>query len=156
MKYYLYKIYKFLPIRLRWAIAYLITDKYLVGVTAFVIKNKKILLLKNTYQYYWSLPGGYLNKNESFKEGIERELKEELGISVIMEKIIDIKNLHQKSIIDVVVLCKFKSGAININKNEVEDACFFNIFKLPQNTIIWESQQPYLDLLKKSSKKINH
>ena len=63
-------------------------------VGAVLIKNNKILLPKrsanlkkmpNKYEF----PGGKVEKGESLKEGLKRELKEELSIDVNLEDIID-------------------------------------------------------------------
>lgn len=63
-------------------------------VGAVLIKNHKILLPKrssnlkkmpNKYEF----PGGKVEKGESLKEGLKRELKEELNIDVDLEDIID-------------------------------------------------------------------
>lgn len=131
MKIILYKIYKVLPVWLRWIISYLVSEKFIVGVSAFVIKDKKILLLKNTYQYYWALPGGYLKRDESFKESIERELKEETGLEVNMDRVLQIKNVLHKPVIDVLILCKTVKGEIKVDGKEVNEAKFFDINNLP-------------------------
>ena len=45
--------------------------------------------MKHTYrQTEWSLPGGYLKGGEHPHEGIEREIFEETGLKVKIEKII--------------------------------------------------------------------
>ncbi len=55
-------------------------------VTAIIIKDNKILLLKRNeelFKGYWDLPGGYMQENETTKEALKREVKEELGVSDI-------------------------------------------------------------------------
>jgi 8-oxo-dGTP pyrophosphatase MutT (NUDIX family) len=42
--------------------------------------ENQILLVKHIGKKYWSLPGGKVEKGESFYEAMTRELKEELGI----------------------------------------------------------------------------
>jgi 8-oxo-dGTP diphosphatase len=63
-------------------------------VGAVLIKKNKVLLPKrsanlkkmpNKYEF----PGGKVEKGESLKEGLKRELKEELSIDVDVEDIID-------------------------------------------------------------------
>ena len=62
------------------------------GCMAIIIKNKKILILKEFRaafnSYIYGLPGGMLDKNESPRNCIKREINEELGI-----KLKDIKKI---------------------------------------------------------------
>ena len=56
-----------------------------VTVTAIIIKDNKLLLLKRNkdpFKGKWDLPGGFLNQNEQPSDGLKRELKEELNIEV--------------------------------------------------------------------------
>ncbi len=51
-------------------------------VTAIVIKDNKILLLKRNeapFSGYWDLPGGYMQKDESPEMALRREIQEELN-----------------------------------------------------------------------------
>lgn len=57
-----------------------------IGVEAFICSKKNLLfgLRKNVYGAgKWGLPGGHLEKKESLKNGLKRELMEELGIDTI-------------------------------------------------------------------------
>ena len=52
-------------------------------VTAIIIKNNKILLLKRNEEPFkgnWDLPGGYMQEDETPDQTLKREIKEELGI----------------------------------------------------------------------------
>jgi 8-oxo-dGTP diphosphatase len=57
-----------------------------IGVGVFVRKDKRILLGKRRSKTHgdgeWSLPGGHLEKWESFEECCEREVFEETGLSI--------------------------------------------------------------------------
>lgn len=51
-----------------------------VALKAVVINNEnKILLVKETGRDWWDIPGGGLDHGESIKEGLARELLEEVG-----------------------------------------------------------------------------
>src|SRR5579862_68606 len=59
-----------------------------LGARAIVLNStnpNQILLVKHTYQSHWYIPGGGIKKNESPRLALLRELKEEVGISVIGE-----------------------------------------------------------------------
>jgi len=62
---------------------------------AIVEYKSKILMLKRTpndylYSNMWTLPGGYLKKNETFEDCIRREVTEEIGL-----RIFDTINLYE-------------------------------------------------------------
>lgn len=51
---------------------------------AIIIKDNKFLLLKrNTavFKNYWNLPGGSVDKGETLKKAVKREVKEETNLS---------------------------------------------------------------------------
>lgn len=149
MKRILYKIYGILPVFIRWPISYLFAKKFIVGISAIVEKDLRILLLKNTYQFYWALPGGYLKQGESFKESIEREIKEETGLEVQMIDILQIRNLSSRPVIDILVLCKAIGGKIKVDQKEVSEASFFKLSELPQKEDMPEFQMEYIKMYKK-------
>jgi ADP-ribose pyrophosphatase YjhB (NUDIX family) len=54
---------------------------------AVIMENEKgeILLVKRAHppkKGWWDLPGGFVGFNESFEQGAQREIKEELGLSI--------------------------------------------------------------------------
>jgi ADP-ribose pyrophosphatase YjhB (NUDIX family) len=66
-----------------------------VGVGALIHKEGKILLIKRRFEPNkgrWSLPGGLVERGERVEEAAVREVKEELGIKVTLEGLIDIAN----------------------------------------------------------------
>lgn len=52
------------------------------GARAIIIENNKVLLVKHSYQDQFFLPGGKVNKGETYDAGLIRELKEELNMDV--------------------------------------------------------------------------
>jgi ADP-ribose pyrophosphatase YjhB (NUDIX family) len=60
-----------------WAVRHPTTHGALV-----VLQNGgEVLLVRNSYVPYYSLPGGYVRRNETAREAALRELSEEVGIS---------------------------------------------------------------------------
>ena len=49
---------------------------------AIIIKDKKLLLVKQKNRDYWTPPGGLVDKGETFEEACIRETKEEVGVEV--------------------------------------------------------------------------
>ena len=58
-----------------------------LGARAIVLNAKgQVLLVKHTYEPYWYLPGGGVNKAETTKTAVIRELREETGLIVPPEE----------------------------------------------------------------------
>lgn len=131
----LFKIYKVLPVRIRFLISYLYSDKFLVDVVAFIVKDNKLLLVKQTYQYSWGLVGGWVKKGESIENAIQREVLEELGLKVKMKKILEIRSSPNRPVIDIAVECEMTGEDSKIDGEEVEEVKFFDIKDLPKNIL---------------------
>ena len=85
-----------------------------------IIDNKdRVLLLKRSnymdkFAGEWDLPGGHLKDNESLFDGLEREVKEETGLSVSEPKLISIdNNLH-------FFYCNYDSQPVKISHEHTE------------------------------------
>ena len=71
-----------------------------VAKVVLIDERGRVLLLKRSdymkkYAGEWDLPGGHLKSNESLSDGLKREVKEETGLDIENEKLVDIQsNLH--------------------------------------------------------------
>lgn len=54
-----------------------------VGARALVIRNNQVLLIKHTYISGWYTIGGAIDKGESPLQALQRELREEVGITCL-------------------------------------------------------------------------
>ena len=57
------------------------------GALVAIWHQGRILLVKNSYVDYYSLPGGYVRKHEGPKDAAARELREELSLRVEPEQL---------------------------------------------------------------------
>ena len=93
-------------------------------VAAIIRKDNQYLIVQRNRNKHlglkWEFPGGKVNKNETFKEALFREIKEELNISINMhEKIAKTKYKDDK--IDIILhyyLCSYKSGFMKLHEHE--------------------------------------
>ena len=87
-----------------------------VETRAAVIKDNKILLVKEQFDGKWALPGGYQDVNMSIKENAIKEASEEAGAVVNPVKIIAVLDYNRHhhvnfpfGMVKVFVLCEYVS-----------------------------------------------
>lgn len=59
-----------------------------LDVRAFILRENKVLLVQESSDKLWTLPGGWIDVNESPSEAIVRETKEETGFDVAATKLL--------------------------------------------------------------------
>jgi ADP-ribose pyrophosphatase YjhB (NUDIX family) len=55
------------------------------GVSGLIVRDAKVLLIrrgKEPYKDHWSLPGGGVERGETLREAVKREMLEETGLEV--------------------------------------------------------------------------
>ncbi|MCL2158464.1 MAG: NUDIX domain-containing protein [Oscillospiraceae bacterium] len=120
-------------LRVYWRIFKPIT----LGVRAFVVNDKnEILLVKHTYQNNWFLPGGGVDKGETFEQAIRRELIEETGYEADIIELFGVyQNTYEGKRDNIVVfVCKNGRFIESSPSPEIEKHGFFGADNLPENT----------------------
>jgi len=65
----------------------------MVAVGGVVKKGNSIVLVKRTHEPgkgFWSIPGGLVELGEPVKDAVKREVREETGLEVKIDKLIDV------------------------------------------------------------------
>ncbi|WP_141432594.1 NUDIX hydrolase [Bacillus sp. 03113] len=108
-----------------------------VDIRGAIFKEDKILLVKESIDGCWSLPGGWAEFNLSIKENIVKEAKEEAGLNVVPKRLIAVldRNKHNEpvtayGIYKIFVLCEMIDGRFEKNI-ETDESGFFSIADLP-------------------------
>jgi len=99
--------------------------EFVLCVDGVLIKDGKILLLKRNVEPYlgfWHTVGGQVEENETLKEALIREFKEETNLDVQVGKIIGgrIENTQDRTKIIVVLQVTSAQGEIRLNKENQE------------------------------------
>lgn len=106
---------------------------------AFVVHEGKVLLVKESVDLKWSLPGGWVDVNESLRESVEREVWEESGLRCTARRVLAVwdRDRHGHPPLAVhcyklVVYCEVAElGAFSANSETLE-AGFFAVDDLPE------------------------
>lgn len=103
---------------------------------AAIFKDDKILLVKEK-NGKWSLPGGWVDVNQSIKSNTVKEVKEEAGLDVTPVRLIALhdRNLHNLpvyayGICKAFVLCEIIDGEFQEN-TETTESRYFSLDELP-------------------------
>ena len=93
-----------------------------LGVGAVVIKDNKLLVIKDRLWKKFKLPGGYIDDKEYISKALKREVFEETGIKVEIESIVSLGHFFpsqfEQSNLYVVCSAKALSTEINIIDSE--------------------------------------
>jgi len=108
-----------------------------LGSRAIVLNSQNhVLLVKHTYEPYWYIPGGGVKKRESAKEAILRELKEEVGLTIIGEpELFGIYYHTYLGVSDYPIIYVVKNYSIaEAHSPEIEETGWFDYKSLPEMT----------------------
>jgi len=129
-----------------------IYDNPVPVVAGIIFNNEKILLIKRGIpprRGFWSLPSGFIDRNENAGQALIREIKEETNLTI--EKFSCIKTIAQKGLryntilIIGFIIYKYK-GELLAGDDAVE-ASFFNLQNIPELAF-----SSHYELIKKGKK----
>lgn len=102
-----------------------------VRVTGVLIEGDQILIVKQRISddRSWSLPGGRVEKGESLKYSIIREMREETGLETKISKFLYLceKPESDSHIIHVTFLLKKTGGEICLPSNEFDENPIYDV-----------------------------
>ncbi|KTD74973.1 NUDIX hydrolase [Legionella waltersii] len=112
-----------------------------LDVRGFVLKNDKLLLVRERSDNLWTLPGGWVDVNESPSEAVVRELFEETGFNVEVNRLLALwdKQKHDHPprwphTYKIFFQCDIVSGEKKENL-EISEIDFFPMNQLPDLSI---------------------
>ena len=107
---------------------------FTIGAFAVILDEEGRVLLCHRRDFdFWNLPGGGLDLNEAPWECVIREVKEETGLDVEVERLAGVYSKRNKTDIVFLFVCKIVGGKIEIT-NEADKIEHFSIENIPKNT----------------------
>ena len=109
-----------------------------VETRAAIIKDNKILLVKEQLDGKWALPGGYQDVSVSIRESVIKEASEEAGAIVEPLKIIAVLDYNKHhhvnfpfGMVKIFVLCEYIDHSF-VDNTETLGADFYSLDNLPE------------------------
>jgi 8-oxo-dGTP diphosphatase len=117
--------------------------KFTGKTVAAIIKfspNKILLIKRDTIPFrgYWALPGGRVEPGEAIEKAVEREVKEETGLDVLVA--IKLGEYHEQGVQDGVsynyyptcFLVNNVRGRLRRQKSEIQEIKLFSLSSIPK------------------------
>ena len=125
-----------------------------VDVRSAVIKGGKILLVQETSDKKWAMPGGWADVGDFPSEVAIREAKEESGFDIVPKKIIGVFDANRGNgpmelfhAYKVVFLCEVVGGEAKTS-NETLAVDFFSFEELPQLSLSRTNERHIEEIVK--------
>ena len=104
-------------------------------------EDGRVLLVKPNYKPVWEIPGGVVEANESPKQCCQREVEEELGLHLIIGRLLvvdynnptEVKTESIMFIFDGGILTQAEITALQLQTEELSGYSFFAQNQLPHN-----------------------
>ena len=120
-----------------------------IGIFAIIFDKKDRVLLCHRRDYdLWNLPGGGLEKGESPRQGVIREVKEETGLIVETERLSGVYYKPENNEIIFSFVCKIIDGEITLT-DEADQINYLDVNDFPQNVSPKQKERAEDALLKK-------
>jgi ADP-ribose pyrophosphatase YjhB (NUDIX family) len=105
-----------------------------IGSFAIIFNEDGNVLLSHRQDIdVWNLPGGRVETRELPDEAVVREVKEETGLEVVIERLVGVYGKVDKDEIVFAFVCRVVGGKLVLS-DEADQHCYFPIEKIPANT----------------------
>jgi 8-oxo-dGTP diphosphatase len=122
--------------------------RFRIAVSALIFEHGRVLLAHRRDIDWWNLPGGGLEPGETVDEAVVREVLEETGLQVEVERLVGVYSKPQKAELVLSFSCKVTGGTAQATE-EARACRYFAPENLPANTLPKHRQRVEDALLKR-------
>lgn len=104
------------------------------AIMVLIQKDDEILLARSAHfrPGVYSALAGYIDIGETAEAAVHREVKEEVGLEISELKYFGTQSWPFPNSFMIAFKAKYLGGELNIDRNEIEDAGWFNLHNLPE------------------------
>ena len=112
------------------------SPRFRIGVFAIVEREGCYLLAHRRDIDWWNLPGGGLEYNETVEEGLLREVREEVGVSVEIVRLVGVYSKPRKREVVLTFLCHLTPDSLEPTvSDEVSEVAWLLPTAFPVNLL---------------------
>ena len=105
-----------------------------IGAFAVILdQQRRVLLCHRRDLDIWNLPGGGVESGELPTEAVVREVKEETGLDVAIDRLVGVYGKTDKDELVFAFVCRIVGGEIAVT-DEADKCEYFEVERIPSNT----------------------
>jgi len=105
-----------------------------IGAFAVILDHqRRVLLCHRRDLDIWNLPGGGVESGELPTEAVVREVKEETGLDVAVDRLVGVYGKTDKDELVFAFVCRIVSGEVAAT-DEADKCEYFEVERIPPNT----------------------
>ena len=130
---FLFRAWRVFPSWFHLLASRLLRPRFRVAVAAVIFdEHERILLFKHTYRKFeWGIPAGGLEHREQPENAIVREVYEETGMQIKVQKLLLAESAKEDHHVSLIYLCNIVSGEFEASL-EISEMKYFDVDNLPQ------------------------
>ena len=94
--------------------------RFRFGFFALCQDGERVLLPRRRYSGWWNLPGGGMERGETVEEAAAREVREETGLEVGVERLVGVYSKPQAEEVVLTVACRVLGGELGVSDESTE------------------------------------
>ena len=97
------------------------TPKHSVSVAGIIVDDQdRVLAIRRRDNNHWEPPGGVLELNETFEQGLRREILEETGVTITVDRLTGVYKNMTRGIVALVFRCHTENRPRAVTAEAVE------------------------------------
>lgn len=110
--------------------------RFRIGVFAIIEREGRYLLAHRSDIDWWNLPGGGLEYDETLEAGLAREIREEVGVTIEIERLVGVYSKPRKREVVLTFLCHLTPNSPEPGtSDEVSNVAWFLPTEFPTNLL---------------------